>query len=363
MNKAKIGSRADLSLYYTPGVGAIASYLSKHKKLVRDFTIKRNSVAIVSDGSAVLGLGNIGPEGALPVMEGKAMLFKKFAGIDAFPIVLDTQDVGAIVETVKNIAPVFGGINLEDIAAPRCFEIEKRLQKLLDIPVMHDDQHGTAIVALAGLINAFKVAQKNMRASKIVVSGAGAAGNAIAKLLLFYGAKHILVLDSKGILSLKRKDLDIYKKELARMTNPKNMIGGLDEAMRGADAVVGVSHAGILQNRHIRSMNKKPIVFAMANPMPEIMPSAAKKAGAFVIATGRSDFPNQVNNALGFPGIFRGALDHRVRRITQDMKIKAARNLASLIQKPQRNRIIPSVFDKRVVKAVAAAIHPPIFSK
>ncbi len=354
--KAKIRNFADLSLYYTPGVGAVASYLAKNKKETRNWTIKNNMVAVVSDGSAVLGLGNIGPEGAMPVMEGKAMIFKAFAGIDAFPIVLDTQNTDEIVKTVKNIAPVFGGINLEDIAAPRCFVVEKRLKEILDIPVMHDDQHGTAIVVLAGLINAFKVARKDLYKAKIVIVGAGAAGNAIVKLLYKYGARNILVLDSKGIIYRKRKDLDEYKKELAKITNENNFSGSIADALIGADAVIGVSAAGVIKSEYVLKMNKKAIVFAMANPNPEIMPVEAKKAGVFIIATGRSDFPNQINNALVFPGIFRGALDNEIKAITDEMKLKVALRLAGLIKNPNSEKIIPAIFDKRVVGAVAEAV-------
>lgn len=355
-SKAPLKTKKDLSIFYTPGVGAVSSYLAKNKKETREMTIKNNSVAIVSDGSAVLGLGNIGPEGAIPVMEGKAMIFKEFGGVDAFPIVLNTQDTEEIIKTIKYIEPVFGGINLEDISAPRCFEVENRLKKILDIPVFHDDQHGTAIVVLAGLINSFKIAKKDFKDAKIVVVGAGAAGIAITNLLLQYGVGDIVLLDSKGIISKSRMDLNIFKKDIATKTNKENLEGGLNEALQIADAVVGVSAPDIIKARHIQCMAKKAIVFGLSNPVPEIMPDIAKKGGAFIIATGRSDFPNQINNALVFPGIFRGALDKKVSQITDIMKINAAKNLAALIKKPTPDKIIPSVFDKKVVKAVAAAI-------
>jgi malate dehydrogenase (oxaloacetate-decarboxylating) len=355
-SKRRLASRKELNTYYTPGVGAVASYLTSHKKEVRNLTIKKNSVAIVSDGSAVLGLGNIGPEAAIPVMEGKAMIFKEFAGIDAYPIVLDTQNTDEIINAVKWIAPVFGGINLEDISAPRCFEIEKKLKQLLDIPVMHDDQHATAIVVLAGLINAFKAARKKISESKIVILGAGAAGNAVAHILHRYGAGNIIVVDSKGIINKNRPRLDIYKRELAKITNKQNLKGKLREAIRNADAFIGVSGPGLLPPEYIKLMAARPIVFAMANPIPEIMPTAARRAGAYIIATGRSDYQNQINNALVFPGIFRGALDNNVKKISEKMKLRAAKNLAALIKRPTAQKIIPSIFDKRVVKAIAAAI-------
>ena len=360
-SKAPLKTKKDLSIFYTPGVGAVSSYLAKHKNKSRELTIKNNSVAVVSDGSAVLGLGNLGPEGAIPVMEGKAMIFKEFAGIDAFPIVLDTQKTGEIINIVKNIAPVFGGINLEDISAPRCFEIEKQLKEILDIPVFHDDQHGTAIAVLAALINAFWIANKKINESKIVILGAGAAGIAISNLLLKYGTGELIVLDSKGVICKSREDMNEYKKQISQKTNGKNISGMLDEAIVGADVVIGVSAPRAIKPRHIKLMAKKPIVFALSNPIPEIMPIEAKKAGAFIIATGRSDFQNQINNALVFPGVFRGALDNRVKKITDDMKIKSAKNLAALIKKPAPDKIIPSVFDKKVVNAVANSIrvHTP----
>lgn len=356
VSKVKVVKPADLSVYYSPGVGAVSSFVAKFPAKARDYTIRRNTVAVVSDGSAVLGLGNLGPIGALPVMEGKAMLFKSFAGVDAFPIVLSTQNVDEIVETVVRIAPTFGGINLEDIAAPRCFEVEARLKERLDIPVFHDDQHGTAMVVLAGLLNALKVAKKNIATVRTVIAGAGAAGHAIADLLLLAGARDIVVLDSKGILSKERDDMDIPKKALLAETNPRNISGGIDEALLGADVFIGVSKGNTVTRAQVASMADNAIVFALANPIPEIMPDEAKKAGALVVATGRSDFPNQLNNVLGFPGIFRGALDHGVRDITNEMLVKAALKLARLIAKPTANLIIPSPFDKRVVPAVANAI-------
>jgi len=354
--KASVKDKDDLSIYYTPGVGTVSTYLAQHKDKVRDYTMKGNIVAIVSDGSAVLGLGNIGPEGALPVMEGKAMLFKALAGVDAFPIVLATQDTEQIIATVKNIAPVFGGINLEDISAPRCFEIERRLQEELDIPVIHDDQHGTAMVVLSGMINAFKVVKKNIKTANIVIAGAGAAGQAIADLLILFGAGNIILVDSKGIISRKRTDLDEYKKKLLKRTNKQNISGDLGVALSGADAFIGVSKGNTVTTTHIKSMAPKAIVFALANPVPEIMPDVAKKSSALVVATGRSDFANQVNNSLGFPGIFRGALDHRVRKITDAMLMRGAKNLAALVKKPTAESIMPNAFDKRVVPAVAKAI-------
>ncbi|MDD2753812.1 MAG: NADP-dependent malic enzyme [Candidatus Portnoybacteria bacterium] len=356
VSKVPVKNAKELAIYYTPGVGAVSSYLAQNKDQVRNFTIKRNTVAVVSDGSAVLGLGNIGPEGAMPVMEGKCQLFKSFADVDAFPIILDTQNTDEIVETVKHIALIFGGINLEDISAPRCFEIERRLINELDIPVMHDDQHGTAVVAVAALMNALKVVKKSLQKSKVVIVGAGAAGTAVTKLLLAEGAGDIIMVDSKAIISKDRKDTNGFKKEMAEITNKNNISGPMEEAIKGADILMGLSVAGLFKPEHIKSMAERPIVFAMANPVPEIMPDVAKKAGAMVVATGRSDFPNQINNVLGFPGIFRGALDNNVKKITQEMKLRVARNLAGLIKKPTPTLIIPSPFDKRVVKAVAKAI-------
>ncbi|MEK7509487.1 MAG: NADP-dependent malic enzyme [Patescibacteria group bacterium] len=352
----KVKNRADLSLIYTPGVAAVSTFVAKNKEKTREYTMKGRMVAVISDGSAVLGLGNIGPEGALPVMEGKAALFKVFADIDAVPIVLATQEPERIVEAVCNIAPGFGGINLEDIAAPKCFEIERMIIERLDIPVMHDDQHGTAIVVLAGIINALKVVKKKIEDVHIIISGAGAAGTAVAYLLRAAGAQHIVALDSKGIIGIHRLDLTRHKTELAGFTNPEDIAGGLRDALVKADVLVGVSGPGLATASDIRLMNKDAIVFAMANPVPEIMPDEAKKGGAAVIATGRSDFPNQVNNSLAFPGIFRGALDNRVVRITEEMKFNAAKALAALVPKPTAQKILPDMFDKRVVKAVAKVI-------
>ncbi len=354
--KMAVRDKQDLSLVYTPGVGAVSSYLALHKEKMAEYTMKGNTVAVISDGSAVLGLGNIGPEGALPVMEGKAMLFKALSGIDAFPIVLATQDTEQIIQTVKNIAPVFGGINLEDIAAPRCFEIERRLQAELSIPVLHDDQHGTALVVLAGLINALKVVKKTPKNVAIVVAGAGAAGTAIAELLMLYGVGDVLMLDSQGIIHKKRVGLEKEKRALAEKTNKKGLTGGLTEALTDADVFIGVSKGGTVTAAHIACMAPRAIVFALANPIPEIMPDIAKRAGAMVVATGRSDFANQINNSLGFPGIFRGALDHKVRQITDVMLIRAAKNLAALVKKPTVEYIVPNTFDSGVVKAVAKAI-------
>ncbi len=345
-----------LARYYTPGVGAVSKHLEAHPEETREYTLKHNTVAIISDGSAVLGLGNIGPQGAIPVMEGKAMLFSALAQVDGFPITLDTQDTEEIIRTVKAIAPVFGGINLEDISAPRAFEIEARLQAELDIPVMHDDQHATAIVALAGLTNALKVAGKTLGSAKVVVVGAGAAGSAVAKLLVEAGAAEVIVTDSKGIVGRHRADLDQYKVQLAELTNPHNIEGNVVAAAHGADAIIGVSVAGSITSEAINAMGDKPIVFALSNPSPEITPAEATAAGAFIVATGRSDYPNQINNVLVFPGFFRGALDHNVKKITNTMKLAAAAALAGLVETPAVDSIIPSVFDERVVPTVAAVI-------
>lgn len=352
--KDKLDSREKLSTYYTPGVAAVSKLLAQHPEKTRDYTWTHNAVAVVSDGSAVLGLGDIGPYGALPVMEGKAMLFKHFANIDAIPIVLDVHTADEIVASVKSIAPSFGGINLEDIAAPLCFEVEDRLKKELEIPVFHDDQHGTAIVVLAGLINACKITGRKLSDAKIVISGAGAAGTAIIKLLHLYARPRMFVTDSKGIISKNRTDLNEEKKGLLTMTNLSGMDGSLADILaEGADVFIGVSRAGILTPEMVASMDKNPIIFAMANPEPEIMPEKALEAGAAVVATGRSDFPNQINNALVFPGIFRGALDSKVKNITDDHKIAAAKTLASLVENPTSNEIIPSILDNRVVNTIA----------
>ncbi len=353
--RVKLRTKADIAFWYTPGVGVASSYLAEHPKEARQMSVKKNSVAIVSDGSAVLGLGNIGPYGALPVMEGKALLFKQMANIDAWPIVLDTQDADEIVRVVKALAPSFGGINLEDISAPKCFAVEAALSEL-GIPVMHDDQHGTAIVVLAGLINAAKVAKKTLSKLTVVISGAGAAGTAVAKLLSAAGVKDIVLLDRAGIISPARQDLTPTKQGLLAFTNPRKLSGGLDEALRGADAFVGVSGKGVLRAEHVALMAENAIVFALANPEPEIFPEEAKKAGALVVATGRSDFPNQINNALVFPGVFRGALDRGVTAITESSKLRAAKALAALVPKPTAAKIVPDVLDKRVVPAVAKAI-------
>lgn len=356
LSKDALDTQEKLSLYYTPGVGAVSRYVAKHPDQARDYTWRGNSVAIVSDGSAVLGLGNIGPLGALPVMEGKAMLFQHFAGVDAVPIVLDVHSADEIVATVKAIAPGFGGINLEDIAAPICFEVEERLKAELDIPVMHDDQHGTAIVVLAGLINAMKVTGRKLSDAKIVVAGAGAAGVAIVKLLHTYAKPRIFVTDSKGIISQGRKDLNAEKKRLLEFTNLSGIDGSLEDVLQGADVFIGVSKAGLLTADMVKSMDKDPIIFALANPVPEIMPDEAKRAGAAVIATGRSDFPNQVNNSLAFPGVFRGALDNQVKAITDQHKIAAAEAIAKLVPRPTKDKIIPGPLEPGIVEAVSAAI-------
>lgn len=355
--KDDLDSQDKLSTYYTPGVAAVSSYVAENPSEARDYTWLSNSVAVVSDGSAVLGLGNIGPQGALPVMEGKSMLFKHFADIDAVPLVLDVHSVDEIVNTVAAIAPSFGGINLEDIAAPLCFEVEDRLKEKLNIPVFHDDQHGTAIVVLAGLINACKVTNKKLSDLKIVVVGAGAAGTAIIKLLHDYAHPSIFAVDSKGVISAERTDLNEEKKKLLEYTNKTDVNGTLEEILaEGADVFIGVSKAGLLTVDMVRSMNKDPIIFAMANPTPEIMPDDAKAAGAAIVATGRSDFPNQVNNALAFPGIFRGALDNKVTKITDQHKIAAAEAIADLVDSPTADEIIPSVLNDRLVSTVANVI-------
>lgn len=356
VSKAKIENKHDLSLIYTPGVAAVSTHLALHKNLTNEYTIKNNFIAVISDGSAVLGLGNIGPEAALPVMEGKCVLFKHFANIDAVPIVLSTQDPKKIINTITAIAPSFGGINLEDIAAPQCFFIEKELKLKLDIPVFHDDQSGASVVVLAGLINALKVAKKDLKNIKIVISGAGAAGSSIVKILHKKGVKNILVCDRDGIIYKRRNGNTKYKEELAKITNLKMQKGKLSDALKGADVFIGVSSPNLVNHNMVKSMNKNPIVFALANPVPEIMPEKAKDAGALIVATGRSDYPNQVNNSLVFPGVFRGALDHKVKKITMNMLISAAENLSRLVKKPTVDNIIPSIFDKRVVNAVSSAI-------
>ncbi|HBR79321.1 MAG TPA: NAD-dependent malic enzyme [Candidatus Moranbacteria bacterium] len=347
-------TKDNLKILYTPGVASVCNAIARDKKLSFEYTIRKNTVAVISDGSAVLGLGNIGPEAALPVMEGKALLFKELGGVDAIPIVIATQDSDTIIEIIKNISPTFGGINLEDISAPRCFKIEEKLKKELDIPVFHDDQHGTAIVVLAGLINSLKVVNKKIKKIKIVISGAGAAGVAIAKLLIAYGAKNIIMVDSKGIIFKEREGgLNDSKMEIAKITNPENLMGTIRDALFEADVFIGVSAPNLVNNVDISKMAKDAIVFAMANPIPEIMPSLAKQGGAKIIATGRSDFPNQLNNVLVFPGIFRGALNKRVRDITTAHKLKAAEVLANMVKKPTANKIIPNALDKRVAKKIA----------
>ncbi len=356
-----VKSRDDLSLVYTPGVAAVSLLVAKgseheQMKAARDYTIKGRMVAVISDGSAVLGLGNIGPYGALPVMEGKCALFKTFGDVDAFPIVLDTQNVDQIVETVCALAPGFGGINLEDFAAPNCFAIEARIKERLAIPVMHDDQHGTAIAATAALINAAKVVGKKFAGLRIVILGAGAAGTAIAKLLVLAGIQDVIVLDSHGILDEARTGLAEHKLELASMTNPRGISGDLAAALNEADVVIGVSGPNLISSEHIALMAKDAIIFALANPTPEISPEAALAAGAAIVASGRSDYPNQINNSLVFPGVFRGALDHKVSAITDAMKLKAAKNLAALVPKPTKQKIIPGPFEKGIAEAVAKAI-------
>jgi len=348
-----IKNRADLALVYTPGVATVSSVIAKNPKLARMYTMKKRTVAVISDGSAVLGLGNIGALAALPVMEGKCAIFKTFAGVDAVPIVLDTQEPDEIVKTVVAIAPAFGGINLEDIAAPKCFDIERRVIQALDIPVMHDDQHGTAIVVLAAILNALKVVRKKLGTARIVILGAGAAGTATARFLHAAGAKDIIVLDSKGIVDGSRQTS--HKRALAKF-NKRKIKGGLKEALAGADILLGVSGPNLVKAYDIRLMAKRAIVLAMANPVPEIMPDEAKRGGALVIGTGRSDFPNQINNSLAFPGVFRGALDNGVRKITIEMKLKAARAIAALVPRPTTNKIVPDMFDKRVAPAVAKVI-------
>ncbi|MCX7887067.1 MAG: NAD-dependent malic enzyme [Verrucomicrobiae bacterium] len=357
-SKVPLDNRDTLSMAYTPGVARVCEAIAARKPLAHVLTIKRNSVAVVTDGSAVLGLGNIGPEAAMPVMEGKAMLFKEFGGVDAYPICLRTQDPDEIVLAVKWISTGFGGINLEDISAPRCFEIERRLKEELDIPVFHDDQHGTAIVVLAATINALKIGGRKLPAARIAIAGAGAAGVAIAKILLAAGARQIIVCDRKGIVSKKRwTDLDNTKKWLAENTNPENLSGSLDDAVKGAHLFIGVSAPRILSVRAAKTMAKEPAIFALANPVPEIMPEEAESF-ARIIATGRSDYPNQINNVLAFPGVFRGALDVHARDINEAMKLAAARAIAECISDDELNEeyIVPSVFNKRVSHAVAEAV-------
>ena len=356
--KAHVNSREDLAIAYTPGVAEPCKVIAKDPEAAYKYTIKSNTVAVVSDGSAVLGLGNIGALAAMPVMEGKAVLFKEFGGVNAVPICLDTQDTEEIIRTVVNIAPAFGGINLEDISAPRCFEIETRLKELLDIPVFHDDQHGTAIVVLAGIINALKVTKKEKETCRVVVNGAGSAGVAITKLLLNYGFKDITMCDINGIISKDSENLNWMQKEMAKVTNLKNASGTLADALKGADIFVGVSAPGIVTKDMVASMNKDAILFAMANPVPEIMPDLAKAAGAKVVGTGRSDFPNQVNNVVAFPGIFKGALEGRASQITDEMKLAAAKAIAGLVpdEELSEDNILPQAFDPCVAETVSRAI-------
>lgn len=356
--KCHVNSREDLAIAYTPGVAEPCKVIAQDKAQAYQYTIKANTVAVVSDGSAVLGLGNIGPEAAMPVMEGKAVLFKEFGNVNAFPICLDTQDTEEIIQTVINIAPAFGGINLEDISAPRCFEIEERLKKALPIPVFHDDQHGTAIVVLAGIINALKVTGKKKEDCHIVVNGAGSAGVAITKLLLRYGFPDIVMCDKSGILSKASKDLNWMQEEMMEITNLSQKTGTLADAIKGADIFIGVSAPGIVSEEMVASMNQDSILFAMANPVPEIMPDLAKKAGAKVVGTGRSDFPNQVNNVVAFPGIFKGALEGRAAQITEEMKLAAANAIAGLVEedKLSEDNIMPEAFDPRVAEVVANAV-------
>lgn len=356
--KAHVNSREDLAIAYTPGVAEPCKVIAKDPEAAYKYTIKSNTVAVVSDGSAVLGLGNIGALAAMPVLEGKAVLFKEFGGVNAVPICLDTQDTEEIIRTVVNIAPAFGGINLEDISAPRCFEIETRLKELLDIPVFHDDQHGTAIVVLAGIINALKVTKKEKETCRVVVNGAGSAGVAITKLLLNYGFKDITMCDINGIISKDSENLNWMQKEMAKVTNLKNASGTLADALKGADIFVGVSAPGIVTKDMVASMNKDAILFAMANPVPEIMPDLAKAAGAKVVGTGRSDFPNQVNNVVAFPGIFKGALEGRASQITEEMKLAAAKAIAGLVpdEELSEDNILPQAFDPCVAETVSRAI-------
>ena len=356
--KSHVNSREDLAIAYTPGVAEPCKVIAKDPEAAYTYTMKSNTVAVVSDGSAVLGLGNIGALAAMPVMEGKAVLFKEFGGVNAVPICLDTQDTEEIIKTVVNIAPAFGGINLEDISAPRCFEIEERLKELLDIPVFHDDQHGTAIVVLAGIINAMKVTGKDKESSKVVVNGAGSAGVAITKLLLTYGFKHVTMCDINGILGKDSKDLNWMQEKMVEVTNLEQKTGKLADALKGADIFVGVSAPNIVTPEMVASMNKDAILFAMANPVPEIMPDIAKAAGAKVVGTGRSDFPNQVNNVVAFPGIFKGALEGRATAITEDMKLATARAIAGLVpdEELNENNILPEAFDPRVADVVSRAV-------
>lgn len=356
--KSHVNSREDLAIAYTPGVAEPCKVIARDPEAAYTYTMKSNTVAVVSDGSAVLGLGNIGALAAMPVMEGKAVLFKEFGGVNAVPICLDTQDTEEIIKSVVNIAPAFGGINLEDISAPRCFEIEERLKELLDIPVFHDDQHGTAIVVLAGIINAMKVTGKDKEPAKVVVNGAGSAGVAITKLLLTYGFKDVTMCDISGILGKESQNLNWMQQKMVEVTNPEQKTGTLADALKGADIFVGVSAPNIVTQDMVASMNKDAILFAMANPVPEIMPDIAKAAGAKVVGTGRSDFPNQVNNVVAFPGIFKGALEGRATAITEEMKLATAKAIASLVpdEELNENNILPEAFDPRVADVVSRAV-------
>lgn len=358
VSKAPVKSRKDLSLAYTPGVAEPCKVIAEDKEAAYTYTMKANTVAVVSDGSAVLGLGNIGPYAAMPVMEGKAVLFKEFGGVNAVPICLDTQDTEEIIKAVTYLAPGFGGINLEDISAPRCFEIEERLKKILDIPVFHDDQHGTAIVVLAGIINALKVVEKTKEVCKVVVNGAGSAGVAITNLLLTYGFSNIIMCDKTGILSDDTQGLNWMQQKMTKITNPEHKTGSLADALKGADIFVGVSAPGIVTAEMVASMNKDAILFAMANPVPEIMPDIAKAAGARIVGTGRSDFPNQINNVVAFPGIFKGALEGRASQITEEMKLAAALAIASLVPDTElsEDNIMPEAFHPQVAQVVAQAV-------
>jgi len=355
-SKLPLKTKDDLSIAYTPGVAAVSSAVAKDKKKSWELTARANMVAIVTDGSAVLGLGNIGPEAATPVMEGKSAIFQEFAGVDAVPLSIATQDTDEIIKFVKQIEPSFGGINLEDISAPRCFEILEKLEEELSIPVFHDDQDGTAIVVLAALINAGKVTKQDIKKLKVVINGAGAAGMAITKLLLAYGIKNIILLDSRGIIYQGRQGLGRYKNQIAKQTNRQKLKGGLKEALVKQDVFIGVSKANLVDESMVKSMNSGPIIFAMANPNPEIEPKAAFAAGAAVVGTGRSDYPNQINNALVFPGIFRGLLDAKKRQVTMKMKLAVAQALSGIVKKPTRNKILPKVTDKKAVLAIAKSI-------
>lgn len=356
--KSQVKTREDLALAYTPGVAAPCRIIAEDKEAAYKYTLKANTIAVVSDGSAVLGLGNIGPEAAMPVMEGKCVLFKEFGDVNAFPICLDTQDTDEIVNIVTALAPTFGGINLEDISAPRCFEIEERLKETLNIPVFHDDQHGTAIVVLSAVINSLRITGKKKEDCRIVVNGAGAAGIAITKLLLRYGFKHAILCDRTGIISSSRDNLNDMKKEMLKVTNLDDISGSLADSLKGADIFIGVSAPNSVTEEMVRSMNSDPIIFAMANPTPEIMPDVAKKAGARIVGTGRSDFPNQINNVVAFPGIFKGALEGRAKQITEEMKLAAAEAIASLVSDEELNEdfIMPEAFDPRVARVVADAV-------